>query len=147
MPVRTHDADFQGSFFALQVDKVDIAYFTACSGLGLEYDVVNFKQGNGSKVVASKRPGKPKYSEVVLKRGFTSNKTLYDWFDEVVKGASAVPYKTASIIIYDREAKEVARFNLEQCWPNKLSVSDLKSGSDEVMVEEITIQHEFIDWV
>ena len=147
MPNRTHDADFQGSFFSLQVDKVDVAYFTGCSGLGLEYDVINFKQGDGAKVVQSKRPGKPKYSEVVLKRGFTSNKVLYDWFDEVVKAGGAVPYKTASIVIFDRTAKEVARFNLEQCWPNKLSVSDLQSGSDEVMVEEITIQHEFIDWV
>ncbi len=146
MPNRTHDADFQGSFFSLQVDKVEIAYFTGCSGLGIEYDVIPFKQGDGKKIVESKRPGKPKYTEVVLKRGFTSNKVLYEWFDEVVKGAK-VPYKTASIVIYDRTAEEVARFNMEQCWPNKLSVSDLQSGSDEVMVEEITIQHEFIDWV
>jgi phage tail-like protein len=147
MPNRTHDADFQGSFFSLEVDGVEIAYFTGCSGLGLEYDVVTFKQGDGKQVLQSKRPGKPKYSEVVLKRGFTSNTKLYDWFDEVVKAAENPPYKTASIVIFDRTAKEVARFNMEECWPNKLSVSDLQSGSDEVMVEEITIQHEFLDWV
>jgi hypothetical protein len=28
-----------------------------------------------------------------------------------------------------------------------MSVSDLSSGSDDVMVEELTIQHEFLDWV
>ena len=144
---RKHDADFQGSFFSLQVDKVEIAFFTGCSGLGLEFDVINFKQGDGAKVVQVKRPGKPKYSEVVLKRGFTSSTKLYDWFDEVVKAKDATPYKTASIVIFDRNATEVARFNLEACWPSKLSVSDLQSGSDEVMVEEITMQHEFIDWV
>lgn len=147
MPNRTHDADFQGSFFSLEVDKVDIAFFTGCSGLGIEYDVIKFKEGNGTKVIESKRPGKPKYSEVVLKRGFTANKAVYDWFDEVVKAAGDVPYKTASIVLYDRAGEEVSRFNLEQCWPSKLSVSDLQAGSDEIMIEEITIQHEFLDWV
>ena len=147
MPDRTHDGDFQGSFFSLQIDKVDIAYFTGCSGLGMEFDVINFKQGNGKQVLEMKRPGKPKYGEVVLKRGYTSNKVLYDWFDEVVSASKATPYKTASIVIFGRDAKEVARFSLEQCWPSKLNVSDLKAGTDEVMIEEITIQHEFIDWV
>ncbi len=144
---REHDGDFQGSFFSLQIDKVDIAYFTGCSGLGMEFDVINFKQGNGKQILEMKRPGKPKYGEVVLKRGFTSSKVLYNWFDEVVEAAKPTPYKTASIVIFGRDAKEVARFNLEECWPSKLSVSDLQSGSDEVMIEEITIQHEFIDWV
>lgn len=147
MPKREHDGDFQGSFFSLQIDKVDVAYFTGCSGLGIEFDVTTFKQGDGKKILEMKRPGKPKYSEVVLKRGFTSNTVLYKWFDEVVASAEKTPYKTASIVIFGRDAEEVARFSLEQCWPSKLSVSDLQAGSDEVMIEEITIQHEFIDWV
>src|SRR3954471_8436716 len=120
---RTHDADFQGSFFNLEVDSVSIAYFTGCSGLSMEFDVVSFKEGDGKKVVERKRPGKPKYSEVVLKRGFTSNKALYDWFDSVVKASDPTPYKTASIVVMDRNGEEAARFNLEQAWPNKLSVS------------------------
>ena len=60
---KTHDVDFQGSFFALEVDALTIAWFTGCSGLSLEFDVATFKEGNGSKVVERKRPGKPKYSE------------------------------------------------------------------------------------
>ena len=46
-----------------------------------------------------------------------------------------------------RQQTEAARFNLEGCWPSKLTASDLSSGSDDVMVEELTIQHEFLDWV
>jgi phage tail-like protein len=143
---REHDSDFQGSFFALEIDALTLAYFTGCSGLSLEFDVTTFKEGNGSMVIERKRPGKPKYSEVVLKRGFTPDKALYKWFDEVVQSKDKTPYKTASIVIYDRTQTEVARFNLEQCWPSKLSVSDLSSGSDEVMVEEVTIQHELLNW-
>ncbi len=144
---RAHDADFQGSFFALEMGGITVGWFTGCSGLSLEYDTVSFKEGNGSMIIERKRPGKPKYTEVVLKRGFTKDKALYDWFDTVVKASDKTPYKTGSIVIYDRTQKEVARFNLEQCWPSKLSASDLSAGSDEVMIEELTIQHEFLDWV
>ncbi len=144
---REHDVDFQGSFFALEIDSINVGWFTGCSGLSLEFDTVSFKEGNGSKIIERKRPGKPKYSEVVLKRGFTADKALYDWFDEVVEANGPTPYKTGSVVIYGRDQKEVARFSLEQCWPSKLSVSDLSAKSDDVMIEELTIQHEFIDWV
>ena len=77
----------------------------------------------------------------------TTDTALHDWFIEVVDAAGPTPYKTASIVIYGRENTEVDRFNLEACWPSKLTNSDLNSGSDDVMVEEITIQHEFLDWV
>jgi phage tail-like protein len=144
---RDHDSDFQGSFFALEIDGLTIGWFTGCSGLSIEFDVISFKEGNGSAIVERKRPGKPKYGEVVLKRGFTQDKALYEWFDEVVAADSPTPYKTGSVVLYDRTQKEVARYSLEQCWPSKISASDLQAGSDEVMVEELTIQHEFIDWV
>ena len=143
---REHDSDFQGSFFALEIDALTLAWFTGCSGISLEFDVTTFKEGNGEMIVERKRPGKPKYSEIVLKRGFTADKGLYDWFDSVVQAKDKTPYKTGSIVIYDRTQTEVARFNLEQCWPSKLSVSDLSAGSDEVMVEELTIQHELLNW-
>ena len=144
---KTHDEAFQGSFFALEIDSVTMAWFTGCSGLSLEFDVTTFKEGDGKKIVERKRPGKPKYSEVTLKRGFTTSTALNDWFKEVVDAAAETPYKTASIVIYDRMQEEAARFSLEACWPSKLKVSDLSAGSDDVMVEEVTIQHEFLDWV
>lgn len=143
---KAHDIDFQGSFFALEIDSLTIAWFTGCSGLSLEFDVIEFKEGDGKKVIQRKRPGRPKYSEVVLKRGFTTNMDVHNWFKEVVDSEKPTPYKTASIVIYDRQQTEVGRFNLEACWPSKLSASDLSSGSDDSMVEELTIQHEFLDW-
>ncbi len=144
---KTHDADFQGSFFALEIDSLTLGWFTGCSGIGIEFDVATYKETNGKKVIERKRPGRPKYSEVVLKRGFTTNKTIHDWFKEVVDAEKPTPYKSASIVLYDRQQAEVGRFTLEACWPSKLSVSDLSAGSDDVMIEELTIQHEFLDWV
>ena len=55
--MQDHDADFQGSFFALEIDGVSLAWFTGCSGLSLEFDVITFKEGNGLKVIERKRAG------------------------------------------------------------------------------------------
>ncbi len=145
---RQHDDDFQGSYFSLEIDGVKLAYFTACSGISIEFEPVKFKQigKEGTMAVETKRPGRPKYAEITLKRGFTADKALYEWFDKVVASKEDTPYKTGSIVIYSRTQKPVARYNLQECWPSKLSVSDLSAGSDEVMVEELTIQHEALDW-
>ena len=42
---KTHDAEFQGSFFALEIDALTLAWFTGCSGLSLEFDVTSFLTG------------------------------------------------------------------------------------------------------
>ena len=96
---KTHDADFQGSFFALEIDALTLAWFTGCSGLSLEFDVTTFKEGNGKKVIERKRPGKPKYSEVVAEA------RLHDRTRCSTTGSrrsstppKATPYKTASIV-------------------------------------------------
>jgi phage tail-like protein len=145
----THDAEFQGAYFAVEIDGLSLAFFTACSGLSMEFEVMEYKNitGSGAMKTTTKIPGKPKYSEVVLKRGFTPGTELRDWFNEVAEAAKETPYKTGAIVVYDRTQKEVARFSLLNMWPSKMSVNDLNAGTDEVMVEELTMQHEFIDWV
>ena len=147
MPAREHDGDFQCSFFSLVVDGLTLGFFTKCSGISIEFDVINFKEGDGTKIVARKRAGKPGYSEIQMSRGFTENQELYKWFKEVVDASAATPYKTGSIVVHDRLANPVATYNLINCWPSNLKVSDLTAGSDEVMIEDVTVQHEGLDWV
>ncbi len=145
-------ADFsaaQGGYFSFELDGTQIAFFTACSGLSSEVDVIEQTQitKEGRKVTV-KQPGPSRtFSEVVLKRGFTSDTVLNDWFDKTVDAGEAVERKTGSIVVLGRDAKtEVARFNMEGCFPSKLSVSDLNAGSGEAMVEELTIRHDELLW-
>ena len=139
--------DFQGSFFSLELDDVKLGFFTACSGISIEFDVISHKTVQaGGKHLERKIPGRPKYGEVVMKRGYSTDKALYDWFDKVVT-AQKFERKTAAIVLYSIDGVEVARFNLDKCWPSKLSGSDLGAKSDEVVIEEVTIQHELLTWV
>ncbi len=139
----------QGGYFSFELDGTTLGFFTSCTGLSSEVDVIEQTQITVTgKKVTTKQPGPSRtYSEVVLKRGFTKDRALNDWFDETVDAAVKVTRKTGSIVILSREFKELARFNLDRCFPSKLTVSDLNASSGEAMVEELTIRHDELTWV
>jgi phage tail-like protein len=147
MPRDTTDVELQSGYFGVEVDKEEIAFFTACSGINLEFTVIEHKHATQKgQQITTKIPGEAKYSEIVLKRGFTPNKKLYDWFDSVLKGGSPTMRRTGSVILYTRDGEEAVRFNFDNMWPSKITASDLSVGSEEVMIEELTMQHELLEW-
>jgi phage tail-like protein len=140
----THDAEFLGSQFTLEVDGVELARFQAVSGLNWETEVVEFKDTMADgKVAIRKRPGQTKFPDVTFKRGLSADTALLDWYKTVLDGK--VERKSGSIVVYDLAGTEKDRWNFERAWPSKWSASDLDAGSDAIMIEEVTIAVEHIE--
>ncbi|MDH4146858.1 MAG: phage tail protein [Acidimicrobiia bacterium] len=138
-----HDAEHLGSQFALELDGVELARFTGCSGLTVNTEVVEYQDTLASgRVVTRKRPGRTSYDDIVLKRGLSGSKSLTDWHQKVLDGK--VERQNGSIVVYDSAGTEVDRWNFEAGWPSVWSASDLDAGSDDVMIEELTIAHELL---
>lgn len=141
------DMEFQGVFFGLTVDGVPIGFFTGCSGLGFDINVAKQAQTTSEgKHLEIKIPGRHNYTPMTLKRGVTKDLSLQKWFQEVVDGKGEKALKTIGITVCDPTMEPQAEFSLTRCWPSKLSVSDLNAGSDEVLVEDVTIVYETFDW-
>ena len=139
-----HDAEYLGSQFGLEIDGVELARFTSVSGLGYESEVVTFQDTLADgKIVTRKRPGRINFGDITLKRGLSADNSLVDWYQSVVDGA--VERKSGSIVIYDQVSSEIGRWNFENAWISKWSASDLDAGSDDIMIEEITIAHEYME--
>ena len=68
-----HDLEFLGSQFALELEGVELARFTGCSGLSYTTEVVEYQDTVGGKIVIRKRPGRTKYDDIVLKRGLSAD--------------------------------------------------------------------------
>jgi phage tail-like protein len=142
--VSDHDAEYLGSQFGLEIDGVELARFTGISGLGYESEVVTFQDTLADgKIVTRKRPGRISFPDIVLKRGLSADNALVDWYQTVVDGA--VERKSGSIVIYDQTSSEIGRWNFENAWISKWSASDLDAGTDDIMIEEITIAHEYME--
>jgi phage tail-like protein len=142
--VSVHDSEYLGSQFGLEIDGVELARFTGISGLGYESEVVTFQDTLADgKIITRKRPGRINFQDIVLKRGLSADNALVDWYQTVVNGS--VERKSGSVVIYDQTSSEVGRWNFENAWISKWSASDLDAGSDDVMIEEITISHEYME--
>ncbi len=134
--------------FGIEVEGIISGFFTECSGLGSESEVIEHKVvGSKGKEVVRKIPGRLKWGDIVLKRGVTTNMDFWQWRKMVEDGDVAKARKNGSIIMYDQEGEEVARWNFQRGWPSKVSGPSVKSDGNEVVVEELTIVHEYIERV
>jgi phage tail-like protein len=137
-----------GFHFAVDVQNVVTGYFTECSGLGSEHEVIEHKVVNEKGVeVVMKIPGRLKWENIVLKRGITSNLDMWKWRKAIEDGDVEGNRHDGSIIMFDQTLSEVARWNFTNAWPIKVSGPQVKADSNEFGIEELTLAHEFIERV
>lgn len=135
-----------GFHFGVDIGNgVITGYFTECSGLGSENEVIEQKvvTEKGQEVVV-KQPGRLKWENITLKRGITSSMDMWKWRQQVEQGKVKEARKEGSIVMFDQNLKEVARWNFTGAWPVKISGPQPKADGNEIGVEELTIAHEYI---
>ena len=146
MARRTNPYDPLGAFnFRVEIDGIDQACFSECTGLDSETDVIEYRNGDEDTTVR-KLPGLKKFSNVTLKRGFSTNLELWEWRQMVMAGD--IQRKNVSIILYEeagtQPANERLRWNLHQAWPSKWTGAELKANANEIAIETIEFCHEGI---
>jgi phage tail-like protein len=118
-------------------------YFTGISGLAAEYEVIEYKSTNLLGFPRSNTyPGRPIHSPITLSRGVTSNEHFWLWHQLLVFGIRAAALTaTISLTIYDRSYAPMASFSIENAWPSKVSGIDVRPDSNDVLIEELVLQH------
>lgn len=118
------------------------AGFAECSGLTTDTDVVEYREGTDPHYVR-KLPGLRKVTNIVLKRGFTQDKSLYDWRKTVLDGKTE--RKNGSIVLRDEAGKDVLRWNFFEGWPVKWEGPALNAETNEVAIETLEIALERLE--
>lgn len=132
-----------GFNFLLELEGQIAGYFTECSGVGSENEVVEHKVvDNQGHEVVRKIPGRLKWQDVTLKRGMTSNLQIWDWREDVVLGKMDDARTNITITMLNREYNPVAIWHFTNAWPSKVSGPSFKSDDNNIGVEEVTIAHE-----
>ncbi|MDQ4075383.1 MAG: phage tail protein [Chloroflexota bacterium] len=133
-----------GSFrYAIEMQGMVTGYFTECSGLGSEHEIIEHKvvDEKGREVV-QKIPGRLKWQDITLKRGITDNMDIWNWRKQVEDGDIEAARCNGSVVMFDQSYTELARWNFENAWPSKVTGPSMKSDSNEIGIEEMTIVHE-----
>jgi phage tail-like protein len=131
------------AFFTIDFGGSVKGAFRECTGLGSENEVVEYKaSGDKGKFIMKKVPGRMKWNNITLKRGITDAMDMWEWRKQVEEGKVESARKNGSIVMYNQQNAEIARWNFVQAWPNKLTGPSANATNNEVGIEELEITHE-----
>ncbi len=141
MPNR-REFDHIGNFnFKVEIEGVTAGAFQEVSGLEVHAEVIEYQ--DGQDLVLRKRPGRVRYSNIVLKRGYINNSELWDWMKNVIDGK--VERKSGSVILLADDASEIMRYNFFEGWPCRWKGLELDGRGIGTAVEELEIAVEKVE--
>lgn len=131
--------------FQVTVDGLAIqAGFSECSGLTMDNDVIEYRSGKDMPHML-KLPGMRKFTNIVLKRGFSKDKSLYDWRKMVID--SDKPYRfNGSVTLLGEDRKPALTWSFTNGWPSKLEGPSLNAKNSEVAIESLEIVVETLEF-
>ena len=114
--------------------------FSECTGLEATMEPKVIKVG-GANYGAVQRAGPVSFATVVLKRGMTRTRDLWNWFSMV--GGGAYAYRLmVEIELRNARAEAVVRWALRRALPVKFKAADLNARGNEIGIEELHLAHE-----
>jgi phage tail-like protein len=114
--------------------------FAECTGLEATVEPKVIKVG-GANYGTAQRMGRVSFATVVLKRGMTTTRDLWKWFQLV--GGGAYAYRLAvEIEMRDGGGAPVLTWGLARALPVKFKAADLNARGTEIGIEELHLAHE-----
>jgi phage tail-like protein len=124
-------------YFEVQIAGQQTGFFRSVSGLEMETEVVEFREGGQNSGTIRKLPGVTRVANIQLSRAFTGDRSLYDWF--VAPQTTRV---NGRIVMFDRQGQRVAAWTFINGFPVKWSGPEFDASKNEVAIETIEIAHE-----
>jgi phage tail-like protein len=136
-PGGTTEDPYVGMFFMVEAGAT-IGYFTEVSGLSVEYEVEEFKEGGVNDFVHKLR-GRAKFPNLVLKRGITSNEEFTKWFNAC---REKLERREVTITMLDQTLKPVRVWAFVGAFPVKWTGPDFKAHAEGTAIETIELTHQ-----
>ena len=115
--------------------------FTEVSGLDVETEVIEYRQGASPDFSKIKMPGMQKFSNITMKRGtFKSDNEYYNWWNTV--SLNTIERRDITIKLLDENHDPVVTWKVKNAWPTKVQSTDLKADGNEVAIESMEVVHE-----
>lgn len=135
-------ADYPLPKFHFQVDWGGARIgFTEVTGLGVETEVIEYRDGANPGYSKQKIPGMQKYGNVTLKRGvFASDNDYYNWFNTV--SLNTIERRDVTVSLLNEAHEPVMVWKIKNAWPAKITSTELKSDGNEIAIETLELAHD-----
>ena len=126
--------------FQLQIDGVPLGAFSEVSGLTADGNAVDYREGTDLQSTVRKLPGLQTYTDLILKRGFTQDKSLWSWYANIVNGQA--DRRNVTIVLMNEARQPVLRWHAENAWVKKIEGPAFKASGNEIAMESVELVHE-----
>ncbi|NTW50994.1 MAG: phage tail protein [Chlorobiaceae bacterium] len=115
--------------------------FSEVTGLTIENEVIEYREGNSPEYNKIKMPGLHKFGNITLKRGiFANDNEYFNWLNTVK--LNTIERRDLIISLLNENHEPVVSYKVKNAWPVKIQAPDLKSDANEVAIESIELAHE-----
>jgi len=114
--------------------------FAECTGLEATMEPKTIREG-GRNYGPAQRAGGTTFATVILKRGISLNRNLYQIFNTMTTGNYA-PRMQVTINLFDIDGSATMAWTLVRAMPVKYKFADLNSKNGEIGIEELHLVHE-----
>ena len=129
--------------FVVEIEGEPAAGFSEADLPAGRIEAVAYREGTDQSSAARLLPGRVEYGPLVLRRGFSGDAALFQWWQAVAEGN--LDRRNVSVVLLDEKRQEVARWNLVRAWPTKYEPPSLHGLGNEVAIETLEIAHEGIE--
>ncbi|MFA5326298.1 MAG: phage tail protein [Prolixibacteraceae bacterium] len=115
--------------------------FTEVTGLDIQIEAIEYREGSSPEYSKIKMPGMPKYSNITLKRGsMNGDSDFYKWINTTA--LNTVERRDIIISLLNETHSPVISWKAKNAFAVKVQASDLKSDGNEVAIETLELAHE-----
>jgi phage tail-like protein len=126
--------------FDISQNKNDVRFQTV-SGLSLEYEMEEFKEGGENRFV-HKLPVRTKYSDMVLKRGMLTDSEVIQWFFKAFRDREFEP-ANLTVILMNEKSEPLRTWKVAHVIPKKWLISDLNANENAVVIETLELTYRY----
>ena len=115
--------------------------FTEVSGLNVELQAIDYREGSAPEYQVTKMPGIPQYSNITLKRGIFKGDSDFEKWISTVK-LNQIERRDLTISLLNEDHAATVTWKIKEAWPCKVEGPTLNSTGNEVAIESIELCHE-----
>jgi phage tail-like protein len=131
--------------FKLSIDGRPVGAFTEVSGLEVEIEAEEIREGGQNEYV-HRVPGRMKWPNLILKRGITTDDGLHNWFrsasgERFAGYGNMLPRHDVALAMVDSRGTVLREWTFTDAFPVKWRGPRFAATSSEVATEELEIAH------
>jgi phage tail-like protein len=143
MPTGERRDPFRTFNFQLEIDGVPLGAFSEVSGLSVDGNPVDYREGTDLSPSVRKLPGLITNQNIMLKRGMTKDMSLWDWHRNIVNGVA--DRRDVTIVLLNEQRQAVMRWHAESAWVKKIEGPSFKAAANEIAMESVELVHEGLE--